>query len=141
MALVHEQFQVSERRACKLLGVDRSTYRYEPRPDHNADLREELVTLARQNHNEYINRYPPGLDATVWIIGSTKQTMSFKNDTKYPIMIQRIITNDGNRRWITFKGCPRGSSRCASWASSWPWTIWARATRGSRVFRGSNRSG
>ena len=48
MALVHEQFQVSERRACKLLGVDRSTYRYEPRPDHNAELREELVTLARQ---------------------------------------------------------------------------------------------
>src|SRR5690242_14916985 len=48
VALVHEQFQVSERRACKLLGVDRSTYRYEPRPDHNADLREELVTLARQ---------------------------------------------------------------------------------------------
>ncbi len=48
MALVHEQFQVSERRACKLLGVDRSTYRYEPRPDHNTDLREKLVTLARQ---------------------------------------------------------------------------------------------
>ena len=44
MALVQEQFQVSERRACKLLGVDRSTYRYEPRPDHNAELREELVT-------------------------------------------------------------------------------------------------
>jgi putative transposase len=48
VALVHEQFEVSERRACKLLGVDRSTYRYEPRADHNADLREELVTLARQ---------------------------------------------------------------------------------------------
>jgi putative transposase len=48
VALVHEQFQVSERRACKLLEVDRSTYRYEPRPDRNADLREELVALARQ---------------------------------------------------------------------------------------------
>jgi vancomycin resistance protein YoaR len=39
----------------------------------------------------------------VWIIGNTKQTMSFRNDTKYPILIQRIITQDGSRRWITFK--------------------------------------
>jgi vancomycin resistance protein YoaR len=69
----------------------------------NAAFRAGMVPLARQNHNEFINRYPPGLDATVWIIGSTKQTMSFLNDTKYPIMIQRIITNDGSRRWITFK--------------------------------------
>jgi putative transposase len=39
---------VSERRACKLLGVDRASYRYEPRPDRNAELREELVKLAKQ---------------------------------------------------------------------------------------------
>ena len=39
---------MSERRACKLLGVDRASYRYEPKPDRNAELREELVKLARQ---------------------------------------------------------------------------------------------
>ena len=39
---------VSERRACKLLGMDRSSYRYEPQPDRNAALREELIRLARQ---------------------------------------------------------------------------------------------
>lgn len=39
---------MSERRACKLLGVDRASYRYEPEPDRNAELREELVKLARQ---------------------------------------------------------------------------------------------
>lgn len=39
---------MSERRACKLLGVDRASYRYEPQPDRNAELREELVKLARQ---------------------------------------------------------------------------------------------
>jgi len=38
---------VSERRACKLLGVDRASYRYEPVFDRNAELREELE-LARQ---------------------------------------------------------------------------------------------
>ena len=69
----------------------------------NAAIRAGMVPLARQNHNEFINRYPPGLDATVWIVGNTKQTMSFKNDTQYPILIQRTITNAGSRRWITFK--------------------------------------
>ena len=39
---------MSERRACKLLGVDRASYRYEPVFDRNAELREELVKLARQ---------------------------------------------------------------------------------------------
>lgn len=48
VAFACEQFQVSERWACKLLGVDRSSYRYEPRPDRNAELRQALVALARQ---------------------------------------------------------------------------------------------
>lgn len=39
---------MSERRACKLLGVDRASYRYEPKPDRNAELRDELVKLASQ---------------------------------------------------------------------------------------------
>ncbi len=69
----------------------------------NAAFRAGMVPLARQNHNEFINRYPPGLDATVWIVGNTKQTMSFKNDTKYPILISRTIRDAGSRRWITFK--------------------------------------
>src|ERR1051326_329422 len=37
-----------ERQACKLLEVDRSSYRYDPHPDRNGDLREALLTLARQ---------------------------------------------------------------------------------------------
>ncbi len=39
---------MSERTACKLLEMERSSYRYEPRPDRNAGLREALVALARQ---------------------------------------------------------------------------------------------
>ena len=69
----------------------------------NAALEAGMVPLARKAHSEYITRYPAGLDATVWIVGKTKQTMSFRNDTKYPILIQRIITNAGSKRWITFK--------------------------------------
>ena len=48
MAFAQAEHGLSERTACKLLGVERSSYRYEPRPDRNAELREELVTLARQ---------------------------------------------------------------------------------------------
>src|SRR5271168_43229 len=48
VAFVSEQFRLSERTACKLLGVERSSYRYEPRPDRNAELRDALVQLARQ---------------------------------------------------------------------------------------------
>ena len=69
----------------------------------NAAFRAGMIPLARQNHNEYITRYPAGLDATVWIVGKTKQTMSFRNDTKYPILIQSQITHAGSKRWVTFK--------------------------------------
>ena len=48
IAFVSAKFKLSERRACKLLGIDRASYRYEPAADRNADLREELVKLARQ---------------------------------------------------------------------------------------------
>src|SRR5579863_8938770 len=48
VALACQQFQVSERRACKLMGIDRGSYRYEARPDRNGPLREALVSLARQ---------------------------------------------------------------------------------------------
>jgi vancomycin resistance protein YoaR len=69
----------------------------------NAAFRAGMVPIAKKNHNEYITRYPPGLDATVWKVGNAKQTMSFKNDTEYPILIQRTITHAGSKRWITFK--------------------------------------
>ena len=38
----------SERQACKLLTVDRTSYRYEPQPDRHAGLRQALVELAKQ---------------------------------------------------------------------------------------------
>ena len=69
----------------------------------NAAIDAGMVPLARQNHNEFISRYPPGLDATVWIVGNTKQTMSFRNDTKYPILITSKVTKSGSIRWLTFK--------------------------------------
>ena len=48
MAFACGEFPVSERRACKLLNIRRSSYRYEPRPDRNAELRTALIDLARK---------------------------------------------------------------------------------------------
>src|SRR3954468_5798765 len=48
VALLVSEHQLSERHACRLLEMDRSTYRYEPRPDRNAKLRQALLTLAKQ---------------------------------------------------------------------------------------------
>lgn len=48
MALVMAEHRLSERRACKLIGVDRSSYRYEPKPDPDSVARQELIALARQ---------------------------------------------------------------------------------------------
>ena len=48
MAFVQAEHGLSERRACKLLEVDRSSYAYEPQPDRNVEVREDLLKLARQ---------------------------------------------------------------------------------------------
>jgi hypothetical protein len=48
VAFISVEFRLSERTACKLLGVDRSSYRYEPRPDRNIELREALVPFQWQ---------------------------------------------------------------------------------------------
>ena len=69
----------------------------------NAAFRAGMIPLQRQNHSEYISRYPAGLDATVWIVGKAKQTMSFRNDTEYPILITRTVTGNSSKRWLTFQ--------------------------------------
>ena len=48
VAFTMEKFAVSERRACELNDLDRSSYRYEPRQDRDTELRDKLTELARQ---------------------------------------------------------------------------------------------
>ena len=55
----------------------------------NAAARAGLEILSRVNHYYYIDRYPLGLDATVFESDSgSVTTMSFRNDTPYPILIR-----------------------------------------------------
>jgi len=48
VAFAMEKYHLSERRACELNGMDRSSYRYEPQPDRDTQLRTRLTELARQ---------------------------------------------------------------------------------------------
>ncbi len=70
----------------------------------NAALRAGYKMGARRNHYYYIDRYPVGLDATVFISGGgSRQTMSFVNDTKYPVLIRGINTRKGSIGYVTFR--------------------------------------
>ncbi len=72
----------------------------------NAALRAGFDIGARRNHAYYIDRYPVGLDATIWVNGSYAQSMSFVNDSQYPILIRGI----NRRNSVTFSiyGVPDG---------------------------------
>jgi putative transposase len=66
VAFVRNEFRYSERAACKLLSLDRTTYRYQPRPDHNAGLREQLIGLARQKPRYGYRRLNALLERSGW---------------------------------------------------------------------------
>ena len=54
----------------------------------NAAARAGLQIDERHNHSYYIDRYPVGLDATIWMNGSIRKSFRFTNDTAYPILIR-----------------------------------------------------
>ena len=69
----------------------------------NAALRAGYEMGDRRNHYYYIDRYPLGLDATVFISASgARQTMSFTNDTDYPILIRGYGYSKGSRGYVKF---------------------------------------
>jgi vancomycin resistance protein YoaR len=69
----------------------------------NAALRAGFKMGSRKNHYYYIDRYPMGLDATVFIsAGGSKQSMTWTNDTKYPVLIRGINSRSGGTGYTTF---------------------------------------
>ncbi len=70
----------------------------------NAAAKAGLKLGARRNHYYYINRYPLGLDATVWISSSgSRQNMTFTNDTKHPILIVNRNWRTGSKGYVRFE--------------------------------------
>ena len=69
----------------------------------NAALRAGFEMGDRRNHFYYIDRYPLGLDATVFKSSSgSVQTMSWRNDTQYPVIIRGSRVGDGDRAAVRF---------------------------------------
>ncbi|HSW42899.1 MAG TPA: VanW family protein [Patescibacteria group bacterium] len=56
----------------------------------NAAARAGLEILERANHYYYIDRYPVGLDATVWKTAGATRSVRFRNDTEYPLLIRGL---------------------------------------------------
>ena len=48
VAFVQEKFNLSQRRACELVGVDRSSHRYQAKAERNVELKQQLEELARK---------------------------------------------------------------------------------------------
>ena len=70
----------------------------------NAALRAGYQMDARRNHYYYIDRYPAGLDATVFKSGSgSVQTMSWTNDTDYPVLIRGYRIKSGSKGYVKFE--------------------------------------
>ncbi|MEO7294974.1 MAG: VanW family protein [Candidatus Limnocylindria bacterium] len=65
----------------------------------NAALRAGLEMGDRANHFYYIDRYPDGLDATVYMDDNYTQDMTFRNDTDNPIVIRGF----GGNGFVTFE--------------------------------------
>ena len=69
----------------------------------NAALRAGFDMGARRNHYYYIDRYPLGLDATVFISGSgSVQDMTWTNDTDYPVLIRGYKIKQGSSGYVKF---------------------------------------
>ncbi|HEX5040549.1 MAG TPA: VanW family protein [Candidatus Limnocylindria bacterium] len=65
----------------------------------NAAMRAGLEIGERMNHYYYIDRYPDGLDATVYMDDNYVQDMTFRNDTENPIVIRGF----GGNGFVTFQ--------------------------------------
>ena len=69
----------------------------------NAALRAGFEMGDRRNHYYYINRYPVGLDATVFKSSSgSVQSMSWRNDTPHPVLIRGYRIREGGTGYVRF---------------------------------------
>ncbi len=76
----------------------------------NAAARAGLEIDERHAHFYYIDRYPVGLDATVYSNGSTTWNLRWTNDTPYPIVIKAFTTGGTSKRniWVQLWSLPNG---------------------------------
>jgi putative transposase len=80
VALLMAEHSLSERHACKLLNVDRTSYRYEPQPDRDAVLRQKLVELAKQKPRYGYRRLLALLGRRGWVVNHKRLERLYREE-------------------------------------------------------------
>ena len=99
--LISAPFHLSERTACKLLGVDRASCRYEPRPDRNAELREELVMLARRKARFGYRRFHVVLERRGEAVNVKRVYRLFREEGLAVRRRKRLVREPAVEPWLT----------------------------------------
>ena len=86
VSFVEQEMKLSERRACRLLALDRSSYRYEAVADRDAELREKLVELARQKPRYGYRRLHVLLARRGWVVNVKRVYRLYREES---LMVRR----------------------------------------------------
>jgi len=98
VALVMAELGYSERQACKLLEMDRASYRYAPKPDGNAELRAALIALARQKPRYGYRRLHALLERRGWRVNHKRLYRLYRQEH---LAVRRL-----KRKRLTRPGVP-----------------------------------
>ncbi len=87
MTFAMREYNLSERQACRLLEVDRSSYRYEAEPDGDAPLRTALLELARQKWRYGYRRLWAVLSKEGWSVNLKRIYRLYREEN---LMVRRL---------------------------------------------------
>ena len=83
----------------------------------NAAARGGYQIDERHAHYYYVDRYPKGLDATVYSNGTRLWDMRFTNDTQYPVVIRSTISGTSIKRAIKVEMWSLPNGRVVKWST------------------------
>lgn len=92
------EYDYSEREACKLLEMDRSSYRYEPVPNRNEQLREELKAVAHEKPRYGYRRLHVLLERRGWKLNHKRVYRMYRQEN---LAVRRM-----RRKRLTRAGVP-----------------------------------
>ena len=125
---VREKFTVSERRACRLLGMDRKSYRYRSRRGpENEHLRQRLRELAEQRRRFGYKRLHILLQREGWKVNHKRV---------HRIYVEEKLMVRKRRKWQRFVSVPRDNRLTASAANCSIATLAARGSSQERHLAG-----
>lgn len=105
--MLMKEFNYSERAAYKLLNVDRSSYRYEPKPDRNEKLRQELIEIARQKPRYGYRRLHVLLERRGWTVNHKRLYRLYRKEKSGGEAAEEKTVDSARRADRTPAACER----------------------------------